>query len=204
MLTPTASPPVPEQRVLTPALHPSLKDKAISWPKAKKCQPVARLAPPYPSRCSHRIQSHHPSEPMAQTATNAQDMHHISVLAATPSTAGKQGSLKKLLLGPVRKLGQKASPTNGAGSSPTVSAETAPNPKESKAPTPLSSSKSPKSHSTVRSPICQLRLHSPAPKDGNPSRSHVCRPQPSRLPRQPQLSHRFHARRKDPHQQHHF
>ena len=93
VLAPLASPPAPEPRVLTPASHPS--------PKAKgKRRPIARPAPPRPSRRSHRLQSRPSSTPLAQSATNAPYARHISALATTPPTAGKQGSLKKLLLGP--------------------------------------------------------------------------------------------------------
>jgi hypothetical protein len=37
---------------------------------------------------------------LAQTATNNKYAHHVAALATTPPTAGKQGSLKKLLNGP--------------------------------------------------------------------------------------------------------
>ena len=41
-----------------------------------------------------------PTQPLAQAATSERYAHHIAALATTPPTAGKQGSLKKLLRGP--------------------------------------------------------------------------------------------------------
>jgi hypothetical protein len=77
-----------------------------SHPATKKDTPAPRLAARFPlSRLgqrhtsyqhSHTSTSHHP---LAQCATHDQYAHHIAALATAPPTAGKQGSLTKLLRG---------------------------------------------------------------------------------------------------------
>jgi hypothetical protein len=46
--------------------------------------------------------------PLAQTVTSDRYAHHIAALANSPPTAGKQGSLKKLLLGPEAKIWERS------------------------------------------------------------------------------------------------
>ena len=99
--------PAPEQRVLTPA--PALPVPAKPSPQATKKHPsmirpparfptphLGRRSPTYPHRHAH--EQHQPL--LAQSATNEWYAHHIAALTTAPPTAGKQGSLTKLLLGP--------------------------------------------------------------------------------------------------------
>ena len=66
-------------------------------------RPAARFPAP---RIGHRntIYQHHRThaqhQPLAQSATNERYANHIAALATAPPTAGNQGSLTKLLLGP--------------------------------------------------------------------------------------------------------
>jgi hypothetical protein len=65
---------------------------------------VPIVAPPVPEP---RVRT--PESPLvAQTATSERYAHHIAALATTPPTAGKQGSLKKLLLGPDGKTWERS------------------------------------------------------------------------------------------------
>jgi hypothetical protein len=75
----TPVPPAPEPRV--PIVAPPVSESRVLAPASP---PPAAVDP---SACAH-------------SATHERYAHHIATLATTPPPAGKQGSLKKLLLGP--------------------------------------------------------------------------------------------------------
>ena len=110
------TPPAPEQRVLIPApilpipikQQPTLPiPKIPDHPATKKHMPTTRSTANFPlSRLGQRNTSNQHCrtstnyQPLAQCATNEQYAHHIAAVATAPPTAGKQGSLTKLLRGP--------------------------------------------------------------------------------------------------------
>jgi hypothetical protein len=111
---PIGPPPAPEQRVPlgtpAPAQHPVLPPTPASptitaTPRttAKKKAPPIRFptcrGPPRPGQRSTARPQRHTTGPMAQAAIDIRYAHHIAALALAPPTAGKQGSLTKLLLG---------------------------------------------------------------------------------------------------------
>ena len=108
--------PAPEQRVLVPApilpipiqQQPTLPLPEIpDHPAAtKKHAPATRPTANFPlsrlGQCNTSYQHSHTStnyQPLAQCATNERYAHYIAALATAPPTAGKQGSLTKLLRG---------------------------------------------------------------------------------------------------------
>jgi hypothetical protein len=97
--------PAPEQRVLIPApILPVPNQQQPSLPATKKDTPVTRPTARFPlshlSQHNTSYQHRHSHHPLAQCATNERYAHHIAALATAPPTAGKQGSLTKLLRGP--------------------------------------------------------------------------------------------------------
>jgi hypothetical protein len=105
---PLITPPAPEQRVLVPApILPVPIQQQPSLPATKKDMPATRPTARFPlSRLGqrstsyqhrHTSTSHHP---LAQCATHERYAHHNAALATALPTAGKQGSLTKLLHGP--------------------------------------------------------------------------------------------------------
>ena len=101
------TPPAPEQRVHipTPALpatiqkssHPATNKKDTPAPRPSARFQLSRLGQRNTSYQQHTSTSHHP---LAQCATHDRYAYHIAALATAPPTAGKQGSLTKLLRGP--------------------------------------------------------------------------------------------------------
>jgi hypothetical protein len=101
-------PPAPEQRVHIQ--HQFFQSRSNSnhpfQPRKKTRQQPARPTARFPLSClgqrntsyqhRHTSTSHHP---LAQCATHERYAHHIAALATAPPTAGKQGSLTKLLRG---------------------------------------------------------------------------------------------------------
>jgi hypothetical protein len=106
VLSPIVAPPAPEQRVPTPAPRvpaPAQVPAPAPVPATSKKQP----ATPRPTICRHpprprrRHARYRPTtDSSAQSATSNRYSHHIAALATTPPSAGKQGSLTKLLSGP--------------------------------------------------------------------------------------------------------
>jgi hypothetical protein len=102
---PIVTPPVLEQRVLPldpPLLAPSPIPPAP--PKKKHILPHSHIGLPRQSRRTIRPPSRYTHGPLAQAAIANPYAHHIAALIATPPTAGKQGSIKKLLHGPDAKI----------------------------------------------------------------------------------------------------
>jgi hypothetical protein len=108
------APPVPEQRVpivqlpaldqrVQPPSAPYLLAPATNPPNSvatKKALPQSHTGLPRQSRCTIRPPSRYAHEPLAQSAVAKPYAHHIAALITTPPTAGKEGSIKKLLRGP--------------------------------------------------------------------------------------------------------
>jgi hypothetical protein len=108
------APPVPEQRV--PIVHPPALKQRVQPPSAlpllapspnppnsvatKKALPQSRTGLPRQSRRTIRPPSRYAHKPLAQSAVAKPYAHHTASLITTPPTAGKQGSIKKLLRGP--------------------------------------------------------------------------------------------------------
>jgi hypothetical protein len=92
--SPILAPPAPEQRVLADP-NPIVPKKTLQ----PLDQPPVRQ-PPRPQRRRSSQPKRTTYTPLAQTATTGRYAHHVAALATAPPTAGKQGSLKKLLLGP--------------------------------------------------------------------------------------------------------
>jgi hypothetical protein len=107
------APPVPEQRVpivqlpaleqrVQPPSAPHLLAPAPNPPNSvatKKALPQFHTGLPRHSRHTTRPPSRYAHEPLAQSAVAKPYAHHIAALITTPPTAGKQGSIKKLLCG---------------------------------------------------------------------------------------------------------
>jgi hypothetical protein len=66
----------------------------------KKALPQSHLGLPRHSRRAIQPPSRYTHKPLAQSAVAQPYAHHIAALITTPPTAGKQGSIKKLLRGP--------------------------------------------------------------------------------------------------------
>jgi hypothetical protein len=108
------APPVPEQRV--PIVQPPALKQRVQPPSAppllapspnplnsvatKRALPQSRTGLPCQSRRTIQPPSRYAHEPLAQSAVAKPYAHHIAALITTPPTAGKQGSIKKLLRGP--------------------------------------------------------------------------------------------------------
>jgi hypothetical protein len=90
--------PAPEQRVLAPAPTATPAPAKPSPPLQPK--KTSTPGPPCPSRHRQPVTSRHACGPLAQIAINNKYAHHSAALVTSPPTAGKQGSLKKLLAGP--------------------------------------------------------------------------------------------------------
>jgi hypothetical protein len=91
ILAPT--PPTPVSPNLPPKKAPTDKsDPPIQTPNSRQ--------PPRPSRLAPRPSMRPASSPLAQATIDSSYSQHIAALTTTPPTAGKQGSLKKLLHGP--------------------------------------------------------------------------------------------------------
>jgi hypothetical protein len=98
-----------EQRV--PDTAPTKQQKTpLPDPHNKPSPPAPRNSPTIRPRLERRQQITHPNQfaPLAQTATSGRYANHIAALANSPPTAGKQGSLKKLLLGPEAKIWERS------------------------------------------------------------------------------------------------
>jgi hypothetical protein len=101
---PIPTPPAPEQRVLQPASPPHVPPKPTVAPASPTTVPTRRPTPPSQrrpgTRYSRRLAQRQPSRQLAHAATTTNIYaHHIANLVTVPPTAGKQGSLKKLLQG---------------------------------------------------------------------------------------------------------
>jgi hypothetical protein len=108
------APPVPEQRVpivqlsaleqrVQPPSAPHLLAPAPNPPNSvatKKALPQSHTGLPRQSRHTIWRSSRYAHEPLTQSAVAKPYAHHIAALITTPPTAGKQGSIKKLLRGP--------------------------------------------------------------------------------------------------------
>jgi hypothetical protein len=127
--------PAPEQRVLVPApilpipiqQQPTLPLPEIpDHPAAtKKHAPATRPTANFPlsrlGQCNTSYQHSHTStnyQPLAQCATNERYAHYIAALATAPPTAGKQGSLTKLLRGADVTIWERSLANESMGSTP--------------------------------------------------------------------------------------
>jgi hypothetical protein len=98
VLAPASSSPAPIQASVPPHNQPTSKPRKLA-PHGPP-RPPSRRSPRFPHRRSSRLTGRYASGPLAQAATSERYAHHIAALITTPPTAGKQGSIKKLLHGP--------------------------------------------------------------------------------------------------------